>query len=237
MEVICCALRRRSGAKGSPGTDLDAAAAHAMRAARQAGAVRHSPRAGSGGALRTPSGGEGSGRASGVAGTRRGRSGGRETEWSVDACDDDDAGEADGETQALAMQARASVPELNREFSREWRKEKRLWCVVPHTQRIPLNPFQDRCITRYAGGLSWSRRCYSSPLRTCSDDSKPYYSRIHVVLKGLDDQRATRTVQDHVACKAVGFAIIQASGEEWQPPTSSHVRATVWSSERERVKR
>ena len=76
-------------------------------------------------------------------------------------------------------------------------------------------------MTRHAGGLSWSRRCHSSPLARMIANPISY-----MILKGLDE-----SYKNHV-----GFAIIRASGEEWQPPTSSHVRATVWSSERERVK-
>ena len=58
-------------------------------------------------------------------------------------------------------------------------------------------------------------------LSTCSDDSKPY-----MILKALDE-----SYKNHI-----GFAIIRAIGEEKQPPTSSHVRATVLSSRPEKVK-
>ena len=58
-------------------------------------------------------------------------------------------------------------------------------------------------------------------LTTCSDDSKPY-----MILKALDE-----SYKNHI-----GFAIIRASGEGLQPPTSSRVRATVLSSGPERVK-
>ena len=57
-------------------------------------------------------------------------------------------------------------------------------------------------------------------LITCSDDSKPY-----MILKALDE-----SYKNHI-----GFAIIRASGEGLQPPTSSRVRATVLSSGPERV--
>ena len=55
----------------------------------------------------------------------------------------------------------------------------------------------------------------SLSLTTCSDDSKPY-----MILKALD-----KSYKNHIE-----FAIIRASGEELQPPTSSRVRATVFSS-------
>ena len=83
---------------------------------------------------------------------------------------------------------------------------------------LTVNPFTLR--TQHSSTNMTGRR-WPPFLTTCSDASKPYMILVALV----------KAFQNHI----LEFTSIRASSEEWRPSTSSHVRGTVLSSERERV--